>query len=518
MRLLRDHWGLFAVLGLAAAHRIAFYRWWKAFPGGDTYNFILIAQELLKGSYPVAEKRLPVYPMLIAITHSVLDWEHAAIAVAGVSSLASIVLLYAIGRTLGFSTVVLAVGLAPFQAVAPFLFQSVRGYADTTFIALFLGALLVLLRTRTRRGAIGTGALFALASLTRFEGVFLLALFPLLALVYWKPRVLLKPALAATVICWLPFALLFARVGRPLLPVEYFADAEATPFGVTTFTDFAKNYAAIWTSVGVDRLWKEPQRILRDSATLEASAWPARIRSFFLDPKELPSLLLIAGMVFLLRRRLRLFLLILLAFLLLAVPIAWWGVRQRFLIILYPLLFLILAAGAQWILHVIRHATRRWPRLSRSAPMSAGVLLLALSLGPWTAHTAAEAREVQQKNLGTDYAYYQAIQAARALPGMIAFEHRSSIVLALFGEEGNHGRAVFAETHLNTPDSQEQWQELQRWDARYIVIRGTTSGAFPVLTDPALADRFSVFAAFEYPQARKKEPSRALIYEVHDRF
>lgn len=526
---LRDHWGLLVVLGLAVAHRVSFFRWWKAFPGGDTYNFILIAQELLKGSYPVAEKRLPVYPALIAITHAILDWERAAIAVAVIASLASIALLYAIGRTLGFSTLALAVGLAPFQAIAPFLFQSVRGYADTTFIALFLGALLTLLRTRTRRGAIGTGALFALASLTRFEGVFLLALFPVLALVYWKPRVLLKPALATVVICWLPFVLLFARVGRPLLPVEYFADAETTPFGVTTFTDFAKNYAAIWTSVGVDRLWKEPQRILRDSATLEASAWPARLRSFFTDPKELPSLLLIAGMVFLLRRCLRPFLLILPPFLLLAVPIAWWGVRQRFLVILYPFLFLVLAAGAEALLQTARRLTERWSptddsaasgesgwALSRMIAAGASLFLLALSLGPWTAHTAAEAREVQQKNLGTDYAYYRAIQAARALPGMIAFAHRSSMILALFGEEGNKGRAVFAETHLNTPNGEEQWRELQRWDVRYIVIRGAASDAFPVLTDPAFAERFSVFAAFEYPQARKKEPSRATIYKVRD--
>ncbi|TSC72860.1 MAG: hypothetical protein G01um101438_259 [Parcubacteria group bacterium Gr01-1014_38] len=516
-RFLRRHGGLFVVLGLALAHRIAFFRWWKAFPGGDTYNFILIAQELLKGSYPVAEKRLPVYPALIALAHTVFDWEGAAIAVAMIASLVAIALLYFLGRTLGLSNVALVVGLAPFQAVAPFLFQSVRGYADTTFIALFLGALLAFLRTRTRRGAIGTGVLFALASLARFEGVFLLALFPLLALVYWKPRSLMKPALAAAVVCWLPFALLFTRVGRPLLPVEYFADAEATPFGVTTLADFSKNYAAIWTSVGVDRLWGEPPRILRDIATLEARAWPARLRSFFTDPKEFPSLLLLAGIVFLARRHLRRFLLILLPFLFLAVPIAWWGVRQRFLVMLYPVLFLVLAAGVQAAIQTVRQVSFRWPRASRAAPMVAGVLLLGLSLGPWTAHTAAEAREVQQKNLGTDYAYYQAIQAARALPGTIAFEHRSSIVLALFGEK-DEGRAVFAETHLNTPSGQEQWQELQRWDVRYIVIRGTISEAFPVLVDPRFADQFLALGTFEYPQARKKEPSRATIYEVRDRF
>ena len=517
-RFLRNHWGLLVVLGFAVAHRIAFFRWWKAFPGGDTYNFILIAQELLKGSYPVAEKRLPVYPALIALAHTVLDWEQATIAVAAIASLASIVLLYAIGRTLGLSTIALAIGLTPFQAVAPFLFQSVRGYADTTFIALFLGALLCFLRTRTRRGAIGTGVLVALASLTRFEGVVLLALFPLLALMHWKPRTLVWPALAAILACWLPFALLFASVGRPLLPVEYLADAEQTPFGVITVLEFFTNYAAVWTSVGVDRLWSEPRRIFRDIAVLTADAWPARLRSFFTDPKEFPSLLLIAGVVFFLRRRLRAILPVLLSFLALAVPIAWWGVRQRFLIVLYPLLFLVLAAGVHAFAHTLRRLTDRWPTVSRGTPMTVSLLLLGLSLGPWTAHTAAEAREVQQKNLGTDYAYYQAIQAARALPGTIAFEHRSSIVLALFGEEGNQGRAVFAETHLNTPDSQEQWQELQRWNVRHIVIRGTTNDAFLVITDPTFAERFTVLAAFEYPQVREKEPSRATIYEVRDRF
>lgn len=509
----RAHWGLVTLLGLTLGHRIAFFRWWKAFPGGDTYNFILIAQELLKGSYPVAEKRLPFYPALIALTHAVADWEYAAILVALAASLVSVALLYALGRTLGLSPIALVIGLAPFQVIAPFLFQSVRGYADTTFIALMLGALLAFLRTRSRRGAIVTGVLFALTSLTRFEGAFLVALLPVLALLYWRPRRLLLPALAAIAVCWLPFALLFTSVGRPVLPVEYFADAEATPFGVTTGKEFLRNYGELWKSVGFDRAWKEPRRILRDIATLAGEAWPARLRSFVTDPKELPSLFLLAGIVFLLRKRLSVLAPIVLLFLILAVPIAWWGVRQRFLIVLYPLFFLCIAAGIEECARWLRYMTKRWPLAERLTPRMAALILLSLSLGPWTMHTAAEAREVYQKNRGTDYAYYQAIQAAQALPGTIAFEHRSSIVLALFGEK-DEGRAVFAETHLNTPVSSEQWEELKKWDARYVVIRGTESEVFPVLSDPQFRDRISREVVFEFPQQRG-EPSRATIYSIH---
>ncbi|TSC62549.1 MAG: hypothetical protein G01um1014106_619 [Parcubacteria group bacterium Gr01-1014_106] len=299
----RAHWGLVALLVLTVVHRIAFLQWWKAFPGGDTYNFILIAQELLKGSYPVAEKRLPMYPMLIALAHTFVDWEHAAFVIALGASLVSVALVYALGRTMGISSFALVIGLAPFQAVAPFLFQSVRGYADTTFIALMLGALLAFLHTRSRRGAVLTGALFALTSLTRFEGAFLVVLFPFLAAFFWKPRRLLLPALLALVACWLPFLILFTSVGRPLLPVEYFADAEATPFGVTSAKEFFRNYGELWKSVGFDRVWKEPRRVLHDVATLAATTWPARLRSLVTDPKELPSLFLLAGIIFLLRKR-----------------------------------------------------------------------------------------------------------------------------------------------------------------------------------------------------------------------
>lgn len=511
-RRLTQDWGLFVLLGLALAHRVAFFRWWKAFPGGDTYNFILIAQELLRGSYPVAEKRLPVYPALIALGQTILDWEQAAIVVAVVASLVSMVLLYALGRTIGLPTTALVIGLAPFQAVAPFLFQSVRGYADTTFLALFLGAVLAFLRTRTRRGAIGTGTLFALASLTRFEGIFLLALFPVLALLFWKPRTLLRPALAAVLVCWLPFALLFTRVGRPLLPVEYFADAEQTVFGVTTAREFVKNYVGIWTGVGADRLWSEPQRLLRDAARVPFSAWPSRLRSVFTDPKEFPSLLLLVGVMLFFRRRARILLPILLPFLVMAIPVAWWGVRQRFLLAFYPLVFLLLAFGAYALVRAIRQLTARWPPVARLASSAASVLLLGLSVGPWTAHTAAEAREVQQKNQGTDYAYYQAIQVARTLPGRIAFEHRSSIALALFGEP-DHGRAVFPETHVGAETEAEQWKLLQQWQVRYVVLRGSESPLFPALAD-ATSNRFQTFQTFAYPEQRGKT-SRAVIYQIH---
>lgn len=504
-----SHSGLLVVLGVSFASRLSLLRWWKAFPGGDTYNFILIAQELLRGSYPIAEKRLPVYPLLVALGGSFLDWETSAIAVALVSSLAAVALFYALGRTIGLSKTALVVALLPFQAVAPFLFQSIRGYADTTFVALFLGSLLALLRMRTWRGALLTGALLGAASLTRFEGM-VLAPFLLLAGLALPSRRLLVPALAAVIASWVPFLVLSASVGRPLLPNEYLEDAERTPFGVTTARAFAANYATAWRSVGLDRFWGEPLRLARDARTVTIETLPNRAKSFLTDPKEAPSLLLLAGLVAFLARP-RVFLPFLLSFGALALPLAWWGVRQRFLIVLYPFPFFLLAGGTDVLLRGALRLARRssWFRV---LPAAGAALLLGLSAGAWMPNNAAETREVNAKNLGKDYAYYLAIRRAKDLPGNIAFEHRSSIALALFGEP-DLGRAVFADTHLNTPGPAEQWDALLQWRVRSLVVRGTTSEAFPVLSALEFRDRFHVTDVFRYPAPRGLD--HATIYQVN---
>lgn len=517
------HAGLLLVLGVALAERLAFLRWWKAFPGGDTYNFILIAQELLRGSYPIAEKRLPVYPLLLLLFRPLLDWEAAAIAVAVVSSLAALALLYAIGRTLGLSKTALAVGLLPFQAVAPFLFQSIRGYADTTFVALMLGAILAFLRTRTARGAAVSGLLASLAALTRPEGLLLVPAFVGLRLIR-PPRRLALPLASAALIPLVLFALLSRKAERPLLPQEYLKDAEVTAFGVTDARTFSRNYGALWASTGLDRLWGEPLRLVRDAVSTPLIRVPGRLWSFLTDPKEIPSLLLLAGTIFLLTRgRWRPFYAVLLPFLAIALPIAWWGVRQRFLVVLYPLPYLLVAAGTHSLLRYLRkfqvrrfHTVRRIEGpIPRQDPLAlaTSLVLLALALGPWRFHTAAEAREVVAKNWGKDYAYYLAIQGARRLPGVIAFEHRSSIALALFGEP-DRGRAVFADTHLNTPHAAEQWAALQQWQVRYLVIRGEQSAAFPVLSAPSFSDRFIIHRTFEHSRARG-QPDRGVIYAIH---
>lgn len=510
---LRDEWGLLLVLAFAIIDRLAFLRWWRAFPGGDTYNFIIIAQEILKGSYPVAEKRLPFYPALIALAHVFgLDWEAAALVVAFAASLAALVLLYALGRTLGLSTVALAAALLPLQAVAPFLFQSVRGYADTLFVALALSSLLAIRELRTWRRAVLAGILLGATSLTRLEGWFFAPVALGIALLRRGPRPHALTAAVVAAACWVPFLLVSARVGRPFLPKEYFADAAATEFGVTSVRAFAANYASTWTSVGVDRLWGEPRRLLQDTTTPSLRAFPKRAISFLTDPKEVPSILLLLGLGYLVLRRRGPFLRLLVPFLAVAAPIAWWGVRQRFLIVLYPLVFLAMAAGAEVMLRGIRRLTHRTP-YGKLTTATLSLALLGLATGPWRLHTVAEAREVNAKNWGRDYAYYQAIQAARRLPGVIAFEHRSSIVLALFGELDNRGRAVFAETHLDAPTSAEQWKTIQQWDVRYLVARGKGENVFPMLADEQFRRSLIEIQRFTHPQQRGGD-DLAVIYEV----
>ncbi len=522
LRLAWRHAGLLGVLAIALADRVALFRWWKAFPGGDTYNFILIAQELLRGSYPVAEKRLPVYPLLLLLARPFADWEAAAIAVAITASLASLVFLYAIGRTLGLSKVALLVALLLFEAAAPFLFQSIRGYADTTFVALTLATILALLRARTLLGALGTGALLGAASLARPEGIVLIPTIAALALVRLGWRRALA-ALAIAALCWTPFLAVSVKVGRPLLPKQYLTDAEATAFGAVSVREVLGNVWGLWRSAGVDRLWGEPLRILRDLTATAPRDIPPRVRSFLTDPKELPSLLLLAGTVsFALRGRGRAAA-VLLPYVALSLPIAWWGVRQRFLVSLLPAVFCVIAAGTD---AALRGARRVAPVAdSPAAPVAsrasrpliatrwiAPALLLALAAGPWRANNVAEQREVIAKNNGKGYAYYQAIQAARRLPGRIAFDHRSSIALALFGEPGR-GRAVFADTHLAAADAPAQWDALTRWNVHALVVPDEQRGAFPVLDDPGFADRFSVIATFERLGPRGRT-ARAAIYKL----
>lgn len=220
-------------------------------------------------------------------------------------------------------------------------------------------------------------------------------------------------------------------------------------------------------------------------------------------------MLVLVGMVVVLLR-LRSTFVLLVPFLALAVPIAWWGVRQRFLIVLYPLMFLLLALGMHRVFFWWKKFDGRLMWL-RPARVAASGFLVLLALFPWRFHTAAEAREVVAKNWGKNYAYYQAIQAARNLPGIVAFEHRSSIALALFGEP-DRGRAVFADMHLDARAAAMQWQQLQRWQVRYVVLRGTKSESFPVITDKAFARFFSLHASFDHPQHRGR--SQAMVYQV----
>lgn len=495
LRTVREHTGLIFVLGIALAERLAFLRWWKAFPGGDTYNFILIAQELLRGSYPVAEKRLPVYPALLALFHAVFDWETAGVVVAILSSLAAIALLYAFGRKLGLSKTALVIALLPFQAVAPFLFQSIRGYADTTFLALLLGGMVTLLHVRSVFGSALAGALLGLASLTRFEGVLVVPVLALIALLRsgWKRAIVLALGVA---LVWLPFVLQSLWVGRPLLPQEYITDAEQTAFGVGSVREFTTNVGTVWRGVGLDRVWGEPKRIVRELGSPALS----HLRSFFVDPKRLPSLLLLAGLAGALRWRRRTLVFVFLVFAALTVPVAWWGVRQRFLLPLYPFVFLGVAAGVDVLRTGLHRLAARWPRVS-FLPLVVSAVLVALAVGPWRAHTAAEAREVQAKNYGKDYAYYQAIQFARTLPGRIAFDHRSSIALALFGEP-DHGRAVFADTHLDAREPSAQWEQLQQWNVRAIVVLGDGERNFPALDHDAFPRTFTLLREFTFQAVR----------------
>src|SRR5262245_29411539 len=91
---IRNHHAITVLVAAALFIRLALLTWWRAFPFGDVFNYVGIAQALTHFSYPVLDKRLPFYPLLILIVHTLTpwwSWESAAIAIAIIMSLVALV-------------------------------------------------------------------------------------------------------------------------------------------------------------------------------------------------------------------------------------------------------------------------------------------------------------------------------------------------------------------------------------------------------------------------------------------
>lgn len=489
---LRRHSGLVIVLAIALAARLLYLRWFRAFPAGDVYNFITIARSLLEGGYPADEKRFPGFPALILLARAFLDWEAAGLVVAVGASLAALALLYAIGRTLGATRTALGALLLLLQLNFPFFIASTRAYADTTLVMFSLAALLALLRARTWRGAVATGLLFAAAALTRYEGDALaLALLPLWFLIpgrgtagrFLSLRTRLLPALALATfaLALLPYVAVSLANGRPPWGVGYLAEAPTDARrGAPDIRTFANQAQDIWRRNGLTEAWRVPVAVATEIAADPFGAH-RRLADRLREPQDaLVTLALLGFLSLLVRRRWwHAFVLLVATAALTAAP-AWWEPLERYDTFVVPFPFLFAALGLTTVQHLLARGTApdRWGAVNRAG---GALVLFAVVAGLWIPHAAERIRDRQLKHNGRNYAYYQAIHAARRLSGTIAFPVDHLIVWIYFS-----GRAVIEPGPARGESAAAFLERLRARGVRYAVVASSRAAWEPIRADPTV--------------------------------
>lgn len=507
---LQRHAGLACVLLIALAARLVYLRWFKAFPPGDVFNFINIAQGLPEGTYPPNERRLPFYPLLTLLAHSVLDWETATLFVAVAASLAALVALYALGRTLGLSKTALAVLLLVFQT-QPQVLTATRGYADTTLFALLPITLLALFRTRTWKGAVLTGALCGALALTRYEGLAAaLVLLPLWFLFPGRqqPRRFALIGALAFALSLVPYLLLSAANGRPAFGAGYIAEAEGrSGYGAGNAREFWESELAIWKRTGLLGAWEIPFAIAREIGS-DPFAAPRILTARLVEPGEPLALLALLGALFFLQRRQWRGLLFPVAVTAAAsVPPAWFNPLPRYDIVLFPLLVLLAASGVSAIQRLLERATQSGGRAGTAVRFLAGAVFVTAAAGLWMVAYAEDVRNRQTKHNGRDYAYYQAIHAARALPGTIGFDRDPDIVRLYFGDRAVNLRKVPADGE--SPEA--ALARVRKHGIGYLVL--PSPGGQPVQAVFLALPDITLVQPYAWPRG-DGDISRAAIYRV----
>lgn len=502
----REHVGLTAVLTLALVTRVFVLRWWAPFPFGDTFNFIRIAQSLTAFTYPLHEKRLPTFPLAILAVQGVLpgvSWEAVAIGLSLLASLATLVVLYALGRTLRLNKTALLVGLLFLASYPPFLQYSIRGYADSTMLALLGALLLALLRARRARGAALVGVLAGALALTRTEGA--LVVLGLTPLVMWRWRSVPRKLVVALLVLLLtlsPYILLSLRIGRSVLPQAYLAETgeAGSGYGAASLADFWERSGVMLGRVGLLAAVRVPVE-LAETLGREPFSLPRRLTQLASEPSQAAAALAVPGMVFLLfRRRLLDVLTVAIPFLLLGAAAAWYAPYVRYDAFVFPWVAFAAAVGGHAGFQLLSRGTagQAGTRLRRAA--AAFALFLAVFV--WFLSYTQQAVEGMKKSRHRERAYYDAVRFVRSLPGVVAFEERRGITEAYFSD-----RAVYSE---------ELFESRRAGAARFAALR--SAGAALVVAQPSRAESLLAFLGDE-PFTRETEIVRRFEVQQgnHDR-
>lgn len=508
--LVTEHPGLLFALGVALASRLVYLQWFKVFPPGDVFNFINIARGLLEGIYPDRERRLPFYPALILLGRLVADWEPAALGVALAASLVGLVAIYALGRTLGVSKLALTAFLLVFQTQYQLLTASGRAYADTTMFALIPLTLLALLRSRTWRGAVATGLLAGAAAQTRYEGLAMAAV--LLPLWFAFPRGLKRrlPLIAAGVslLSLVPYFLLAANNRHPPYGAGYVVEAEGrSGYGSGNAREFFESFLGIWQRQGLLGAWRIPLAIVEEIRA-DPFATPRILAARLREPGEPIAILALLGILpFLRRGRWHGLLFPAAATAAATVPPAWFNPYPRYDIVVIPLIILLAASGVSVLQRLLTRATAAGGRAGTSVRWFAGAGLAVVTLGFWLPAFAETVRNRQLKHNGRDYAYYQAIHAARQLPGEIGFDRGPDIVWLYFP----HRAVNLNEVPAQGETAAEAVARMRAAGVRYLVL--PKPGEKPAQAELIARPELLLVQSFEWLQGNR-DTSRAAIYEV----
>ncbi len=444
-----EHLGFTAVFTYSAYLRYWFLNWWSTYPFGDIYNFITIARGLPDGVYPTDEKRLPFYPLLILITHTLakgISWENAAIFVAIAMSLLVLVLFYALGRKLGVSKIALIIGALLLSAYPPFLGYSIRGYADTTFIALTLAALLTALSfDHRKRYSVILGALLGMLSLTRYEGVivsiFILAFIFVTNLTRWKRTLTTIGILVITVS---PYAIIALANGRSLGPQSYLNQAkqEDQGYGSDSLEDFRDKYVEILERTGFLSIWYTPAKLMGTLRSDLLGFHNELAARFTIAPYVTADLAFVGIVFFLLRRRLKKTLLFLGTALVIIIPIAWWAPYVRYDAFVFPFVALFAAGGLHAFLSLLNKSTNG--KGGKILTYFVKILLLIVAVGVWFGGMTHNAYDSLRKSRGRDYALYQAVLEIKKIGEPVLFEDYMRNVELTLGNQ-----AIFVENKKN---------------------------------------------------------------------
>lgn len=299
----RELAAIVAVTLLAFGVRLSYVYERQVLPPPDTYEHIDAGRALTRGTYPFAERHLPLYQLLVGVGESLgADPVGAATVISLLASVATLPLLYLLGRRFGLPQPFLLGALTLPLLDLAIAGQGTRPLSDSLFLFGFLLALLLTISARpSPRWAMGTGITFGFFLATRYEAlpIVLVLLFCLRLRTSWK---FVGQCAALTGLLILPWALFLTRMYGVPWRTPYASIVSLDPrYGVRSPAHFAESVAATFENSGWSTPWRNAERALVAATEERGVARPLALLGR--DPFWWLGLIGILGVIWLLFRR-----------------------------------------------------------------------------------------------------------------------------------------------------------------------------------------------------------------------